>query len=636
MNTTGGDYVGMVEQGFDVRNNVSRLTTEFGGLTHTQQYFYETNTLNANSASYSKDNLPSAYKFSSNRYATYDYDSLNRLNKRTFTLNGRNLYNNYVYWLSDRNAEGSQLYRTTQLKTELVDNTAYTYTYDKVGNITEVKKGTRTNANTDNIASGSYSAYRSYVYDDLGQLTRENNATAGETHVFTYDSRGNRGTDTTYAYTTASSVANPVSQIKCVYGEDADAGWKKLVTSVDHYVWNSEGKKELKKSEAMDYDEIGNPIVYRDADLLWNGRQLTSYEKEANEDEDEEAISLSYLYDADGLRTQKTTGDGVVTKFWYSGSKLAYQEDSAGNKLYFFYDASGNLSVIRQVTPTKDYHFYVTTNAQGDVLGIYSSTGILLASYEYDAWGNCTVSYDNPTYNIGTTNPIRYRGYYYDSETELYYLQSRYYDSEIGRFLNADGYITTGQGVLSYNMFAYCLNNPIMNGDPSGKNPIKIIILGLSILSMVFLGLSINEALKTSSKAQVKSSRYGKASAVTGAISTVLTVVDESSTVVKNKTTYAKDVVNSDQLEDGELYESPNERIFGSDEEYTKKCIEIRKSALLESGILYENVTWNELVSTGESEAVIGAMASWDFSTCFSLGLSSAATIVKSLCGVPF
>ena len=100
---------------------------------------------------------------------------------------------------------------------------------------------------------------------------------------------------------------------------------------------------------------------------------------------------------------------------------------------------------------------------------------MLVCTYEYDAWGNLTsvknangaeITSQN---HIAFLNPIRYRGYYFDSEIGMYYLQSRYYDPSIGRFINADGYITTGQGVLSYNMFAYCLNNPVMLSDPSGK-----------------------------------------------------------------------------------------------------------------------------------------------------------------------
>ncbi len=68
-------------------------------------------------------------------------------------------------------------------------------------------------------------------------------------------------------------------------------------------------------------------------------------------------------------------------------------------------------------------------------------------------------------------NPFRYRGYYYDVETSLYYLQSRYYDPAMGRFLNADGYVSTGTGLLGYNMYAYCNNNPVMGYDPNGNIP---------------------------------------------------------------------------------------------------------------------------------------------------------------------
>ena len=132
-----------------------------------------------------------------------------------------------------------------------------------------------------------------------------------------------------------------------------------------------------------------------------------------------------------------------------------------------------------------------------------------MGRYEYDAWGNVTkitdIYYDaagnqvtadltnnTTSRDLLVINPIRYRGYYYDTETELYYLQSRYYNAQIGRFLNADGYLTTGQGVLSYNMFAYCGNNPVMYSDPSGNIPL-LAIVGLIAVTAVGIYTSVKD-----------------------------------------------------------------------------------------------------------------------------------------------
>ncbi len=101
----------------------------------------------------------------------------------------------------------------------------------------------------------------------------------------------------------------------------------------------------------------------------------------------------------------------------------------------------------------------------------YSFNGATkLASYGYDAWGNVVSVTDTSTTGIASINPIRYRGYYYDTDLDLYYLQSRYFNPKIGRFLNADGYISTGQGVLGHNMFAYCQSNPVNRIDTSGNS----------------------------------------------------------------------------------------------------------------------------------------------------------------------
>ena len=118
--------------------------------------------------------------------------------------------------------------------------------------------------------------------------------------------------------------------------------------------------------------------------------------------------------------------------------------------------------------------YLVQTNSQGDVVALYTKAGSLYASYEYDAWGNTlsiTDASGNPItawYNIANANPIRYRGYYFDADLNLYYLQSRYYDSEIGRFINSDNVTDPGAGLLGYNTFIYCANNPVNAADPSG------------------------------------------------------------------------------------------------------------------------------------------------------------------------
>ncbi len=131
-------------------------------------------------------------------------------------------------------------------------------------------------------------------------------------------------------------------------------------------------------------------------------------------------------------------------------------------------------------------HYYYAKNLQGDVVAIYRSDyteakgyyPTLVASYEYDPWGKVTsvkgssgaiLSLEAYPNHIAHVNPIRYRGYYYDIETGFYYLQSRYYDPAISRFINADSYGSTGQGFLGTNMFAYCLNNPIIYVDSEGR-----------------------------------------------------------------------------------------------------------------------------------------------------------------------
>jgi len=104
---------------------------------------------------------------------------------------------------------------------------------------------------------------------------------------------------------------------------------------------------------------------------------------------------------------------------------------------------------------------------QGDVIGLTDAYGNMVAEYKYDAWGK-TIYINSYNLNIANVNPFRYRSYYYDYETGWYYLQSRYYDPTIGRFISADGMVGAVGDILSANMYAYCANNPIMFTDETG------------------------------------------------------------------------------------------------------------------------------------------------------------------------
>ena len=116
-----------------------------------------------------------------------------------------------------------------------------------------------------------------------------------------------------------------------------------------------------------------------------------------------------------------------------------------------------------------DTYYYYLFNLQGDIVGIMDSSGNTVTEYTYDAWGQLLTTTGNT--ELGNKNPLRYRGYYYDSETGFYYVSSRYYDPEISRWINIDAQLNTSLGVLGCNMYAYCLNNPVNKVDYGGNKP---------------------------------------------------------------------------------------------------------------------------------------------------------------------
>ena len=165
------------------------------------------------------------------------------------------------------------------------------------------------------------------------------------------------------------------------------------------------------------------------------------------------------------MRTSRTNGT-TTYNYVYNGSQLT-QMTVGTDTLCFTYDASG---IPTTVTLNGVVYYYIT-NMQGDVVGIYTADGTSVCYYNYDAWGRPVTVTNDDNYTIDDLNPLRYRGYVFDQDTGLYYLQSRYYNPEWGRFINADSFVSTGQGILGNNMFAYCNNNPTNLYDKSGKMP---------------------------------------------------------------------------------------------------------------------------------------------------------------------
>ncbi len=180
--------------------------------------------------------------------------------------------------------------------------------------------------------------------------------------------------------------------------------------------------------------------------------------------------TASYTYDMSGVRSSKvvngvsyeyTTLSGKITRMTWSGNAVDIVYDDAGRPYLLRYTPSGG------ATQT----YYYVLNLQGDVVGLMNTSMQMVVKYSYDPWGKLTGTTATSAYvALAQANPLRYRSYCYDIETGFYYLQTRYYDPAIARFINADGYLSTGAtGLLSYNMFAYCENNPVMYSDIGGS-----------------------------------------------------------------------------------------------------------------------------------------------------------------------
>ena len=330
--------------------------------------------------------------------------------------------------------------------------TQYTYTYDTWGNITKIKD-----------LNGRQ---RTYSYNEYGEITKASETYSdgsAKEYTYTYDSGGNILTET---------IGNVTHNYKY------DSVWKDKLVSYD--------------GKTITYDKLGRPINYMGKAMTWD--------KAGNLAKVGTGVSYSYL--SNGLRYTKTA-NGKTTTYSYNNG-LLLSETTGDETLRYYYDSAGNVvSFTYQKGTGAETSYFYARNMQGDITAVYrNSDSKLIGTYEYDLWGKPVsvkeASTGIDTQGVLTKNPFRYRGYYYDAETGFYNLNARYYDPEVRRFISPDDveYVGVGDGFTSYNIFAYCGNDPVKGYDPTGHWDWGgvivggVIIAGTGIAALAFASTS--------------------------------------------------------------------------------------------------------------------------------------------------
>lgn len=372
------------------------------------------------------------------------------------------------------------LYNTVSSVTDgiktVVSNEGYYYEYDDNGNITHEYSVS---------ADGTKTLRYRYTYDKAEQLVRFDDNVNGKSYKYRYDAGGNRTSIYEYPFTLSASFSKLKKWTTASYGFDSGS---------NYMLWNDRLKTYNGKD--IKYDLEGNPVSYDGKSYVWNGKQLTEIKAA-------DGSYTQYNYDASGLRTQKKQykSDGTleysVDYIWKDG-KISVQ-----NMVYNIEQEKDGVVTYKPITFTSKFVYFnnentpsaiilngqtmlLKKNIQGDVTSIIEPSGETMISFSYDPWGNITYiadeSLDETAKAIITAIcPVTYRGYNYDFTTGLYYLQSRYYNPEWGRFLNADDtsiLLSSVGSPLGANMYAYCNNNPINKIDYNGMLP-KVILRNL-------------------------------------------------------------------------------------------------------------------------------------------------------------
>ena len=454
--------------------------------------YYDGAQMRSQSYTYHANGTVSVFQAANGDRIENTYDSLNRETvKKVLHDNSET----YTYERKTTYKSGSAANQTTALVSKInydYENENVTtrpsyqirYVYDDLGNITEEYHRTSPKA-----GSTAYTdkPHGKYWYDAQNQLVMDQSYGPDGSVTSTYyhyDTYGN----ILYKYVSDMAYPDPPTMHTNVGNEETaiqygynDTTWRDLLTSYD--------------GQSITYDAIGNPLSYYNGQrytMTWsNGRQLDSTNVGG--------MNLSYSYNADGQRTSKSRSAYYTDEYVYYGTQLSTLiRNGVGYKhsLTFIYDDNGQALGFYYDTNLNDSNpgtkYYYVCNAQGDVLQLRDHTNAPVANYYYDSWGkllgitdangNAITAFNS----VAVLNPIRYRGYFYDTETGFYYLNSRYYDPQIGRFINADSVISGASGSLQgYNLFEYCNNNPVNKIDSTGDWPKWIKKIGSRLVHTV-------------------------------------------------------------------------------------------------------------------------------------------------------